>query len=120
MARGRFISFEGVDGAGKSTQVRAVAAAVEARGLDFIVTREPGGTPLGEAVRALVLGQYQGPHRLSQRRAARLAGDYEIQSAGLQGCSDGVHLGTLAGAIDAFEGNESAARHGPAVAASII
>ena len=61
MARGRFISFEGVDGAGKSTQVHAVAAALQARGLDFIVTREPGGTPLGEAVRSLVLGQEMAP-----------------------------------------------------------
>jgi dTMP kinase len=61
MMRGRFISFEGVDGAGKSTQVQAVAAALQIRGLDFIVTREPGGTPLGEAVRALVLGQQMTP-----------------------------------------------------------
>jgi len=61
MARGRFISFEGVDGAGKSTQVDAVAEALRSRGLDFIATREPGGTPLGEAVRSLVLGQAMAP-----------------------------------------------------------
>jgi len=61
MARGRFISFEGVDGAGKSTQLQAVAHVLQAGGLDFIATREPGGTPLGEAIRGLVLGQAMAP-----------------------------------------------------------
>lgn len=61
MARGRFISFEGVDGAGKSTQVQAVAAALAARAVPTVVTREPGGTALGEAVRAIVLAQPMTP-----------------------------------------------------------
>ncbi len=56
-ARGRLITFEGVDGAGKSTQVDAVAAGLRARGVDFARTREPGGTPLGEALRELSLGR---------------------------------------------------------------
>jgi len=55
-ARGRFITFEGIDGAGKSTQIAAVVAAVKARGLEVVQTREPGGTPLAEKLRALVLG----------------------------------------------------------------
>ncbi len=55
--RGRLITFEGVDGAGKSTQVEAVAAALRARGVAFVHTREPGGTPLGEALRELSLGR---------------------------------------------------------------
>jgi dTMP kinase len=61
MARGRFISFEGVDGAGKSTQVAAVAGALRERGVDCVLTREPGGTPLGELLRSLVLGQDMAP-----------------------------------------------------------
>jgi dTMP kinase len=53
--RGRFITLEGIDGAGKSTQLAYVADYLRARGVDPVVTREPGGTPLGERVRELVL-----------------------------------------------------------------
>ena len=55
MAQGKFISFEGVDGAGKSTHVGAVAQYLRDRGLQVITTREPGGTPLGEKLRELLL-----------------------------------------------------------------
>ncbi len=55
MARGRFISLEGGEGAGKSTQLTALAAALEGRGLSMMVTREPGGSPGAEAIRALLL-----------------------------------------------------------------
>lgn len=55
--RGRFITFEGIDGAGKSTQIDAVAAALRTRGLPVVITREPGGTPIGEALRELILNQ---------------------------------------------------------------
>jgi dTMP kinase len=51
----RFITFEGIEGVGKSTQVAALAAALSARGILHLVTREPGGTPLAEKIRALVL-----------------------------------------------------------------
>jgi len=53
---GRFISLEGGEGMGKSTQVRALAAALTKRGVDCIVTREPGGSPGAEAIRELLLG----------------------------------------------------------------
>ncbi|MBX9962977.1 MAG: dTMP kinase [Burkholderiales bacterium] len=53
--RGRFITFEGIDGAGKSTHLRTVQAWLAARGLTVVVTREPGGTPIGEAIRQLLL-----------------------------------------------------------------
>lgn len=52
---GRFLSLEGGEGAGKSTQVRALAAAIEARGIPVIVTREPGGSEGAEAIRALLM-----------------------------------------------------------------
>ena len=52
---GLFISFEGIDGAGKSTHIEAVAQAFEAQGRAVIRTREPGGTPLAERLRELVL-----------------------------------------------------------------
>ena len=55
MTHGRFIAFEGGEGAGKSTQVRMLATALERRGLAVTITREPGGTPGAEAIRALLL-----------------------------------------------------------------
>ena len=53
--RGRFITVEGIEGAGKSTQIEAIGAFLRARGRRALVTREPGGTHLGEAVRGLLL-----------------------------------------------------------------
>ena len=55
MTRARFISFEGIDGAGKSTHIGTVAEHLRAHGADVVTTREPGGSELGEALRALVL-----------------------------------------------------------------
>lgn len=52
---GKFISFEGIDGAGKSTHIGYVAELVKARGIELVSSREPGGTPLGEKLRELVL-----------------------------------------------------------------
>jgi dTMP kinase len=55
--RGRFITFEGIDGAGKSTHIPWFAQQLRARGQTVILTREPGGTPLAESIRDWVLHQ---------------------------------------------------------------
>lgn len=57
MARGRFISFEGIDGAGKSTQHAWLVEHLRQQGRTVIATREPGGTPLGEKLRSLLLAE---------------------------------------------------------------
>jgi dTMP kinase len=54
-ARGKFITFEGLDGSGKSTQVEKLARSLRARGLSVTVTREPGGTSTGEKIRDVLL-----------------------------------------------------------------
>lgn len=55
MNRGKFITFEGIDGAGKSTHIAFVAECLRARDIDVMVTREPGGTSLGEKLREILL-----------------------------------------------------------------
>lgn len=53
--KGRFITFEGVDGCGKSTQLRLFASELRLRGVSVMTTREPGGTPLGRRIREILL-----------------------------------------------------------------
>jgi dTMP kinase len=55
MPRGRFVTFEGLDGTGKSTQLEKLASELRRRGLEVVTTREPGGTEIGEQVRGIVL-----------------------------------------------------------------
>jgi dTMP kinase len=54
MARGRFITFEGPEGGGKTTQAKCLIERLDARGLDVVYAREPGGTPTGEAIRDIL------------------------------------------------------------------
>lgn len=61
MERGRFITFEGGEGCGKSTQVRRLAAALAERGIEAVFTREPGGTRLAELIRGLLREELQDP-----------------------------------------------------------
>ena len=65
-SRGRFVTFEGIDGAGKSTQIAFVEHWLRGRGVDVLLTREPGGTPIGETLRELIL------HRPMQPRTETL------------------------------------------------
>ena len=64
MSRGVFITFEGIDGAGKSTQIAALATYLKEHGHEVVRTREPGGTPLAEKIRSLILS---GPFRFQPR-----------------------------------------------------
>lgn len=64
--KGYFISFEGGEGCGKSTQIKALAKNLEARGREVLLTREPGGTPLGEALRNLIQHDSEGQAMCSQ------------------------------------------------------
>jgi dTMP kinase len=54
-ARGKFITFEGLDGCGKSTQLERLAAVLRTEGIDVLTTREPGGTEIGERIRSVLL-----------------------------------------------------------------
>ncbi len=60
-SRGQFITFEGTEGVGKSTQLTNAASTLDQMGLDYIVTREPGGTPMAEAIRELLLAPRDEP-----------------------------------------------------------
>jgi dTMP kinase len=62
MPSGRFITFEGGEGSGKSTQARLLADALQQRGIDGVLTREPGGSPFAEQVRSLILDPETHPH----------------------------------------------------------
>lgn len=55
MSKPRFITFEGTDGSGKSTQARLLAAYLKAKGIDIVLTREPGGSPGAEEIRRLLV-----------------------------------------------------------------
>ena len=55
MRQGRFVTVEGIEGAGKSTSLALIEERIRERGIDLVTTREPGGTPLAEQVRDLVL-----------------------------------------------------------------
>jgi len=59
MTRARFVTLEGIDGAGKSTHLDWLRGRLADRGIDAVVTREPGGTPLGESLRTLLLDRKQ-------------------------------------------------------------
>lgn len=60
-ARGRFITFEGTEGVGKSTQLENAATTLKQLGVELIVTREPGGTPMAENIRELLLAPREEP-----------------------------------------------------------
>lgn len=66
MKRGRFVVLEGLDGAGKSSQAEALAERLRKRGLEVALTREPGGTPLAEKIREILLQSSETVHPLAE------------------------------------------------------
>lgn len=67
MTRGKFITFEGLDAAGKTTQIKMAAARLQKQGYPVTLLREPGGTPLSEAIRSLLLDPcYEGMNSLTE------------------------------------------------------
>lgn len=62
MAQGKFITFEGGEGSGKSTQARRLSEALRVRGIELVLTREPGGSPFAEVVRKILLDPATPPH----------------------------------------------------------
>src|SRR5690554_2900769 len=99
---GVFLALEGPEGAGKSTQVRRLEAWLRDRGRDPLVTREPGGTPMGEAVRSILLDSEAVAPRselllmLAARAALVDAVIRPALAAGRVVVSDRFHLSTLA------------------------
>src|SRR5207248_7849485 len=69
---GRFITLEGIDGAGKSTHMPWIAGRIESTGQAIVTTREPGGTPLGEALRTLILREPMTHDSEADRKSTRL------------------------------------------------
>ena len=61
MQRGRFITLEGSEGAGKSSNLQVICDLLDREGVDYYVTREPGGTALAESIRELMLGDWEEP-----------------------------------------------------------
>lgn len=61
LKKGRFITFEGTEGAGKSTLIKALKVALEADGIEVIATREPGGVPVAEKIRGIILADEMSP-----------------------------------------------------------
>lgn len=66
MNKGKFIVIEGCEGAGKTTQCKRLCDALISRGVDAVITREPGGTPLGEQIRALLLDPKYTPDAITE------------------------------------------------------
>ncbi len=70
MKKGKFITFEGIDGCGKSTQVKMLVSRLQEIGIDVITVREPGGTRISESIREILL--YRDTHELGERTEALL------------------------------------------------
>ncbi|MBK7705207.1 MAG: hypothetical protein IPJ30_05365 [Acidobacteria bacterium] len=64
--RGKFITFEGIDGSGKSTQLRLLAGDLRMRGLNVLTTLQPGGTPLGRRLRESFLETEENVHPMAE------------------------------------------------------
>lgn len=107
MSPGRFVTLEGGEGAGKSTQAAALAAALEARGLRVVVTREPGGSEGAEAIRRLLLEGSAGrwsPHAEALLFAAARADHVEKRIRPALGAGEWVICDRFLDSTRAYQG----------------
>ena len=89
LKRGFFLTFEGIDGSGKSSHLQCARMHLEASGVEVVVTREPGGTELAESIRGLFLGHVMSAHTKlysrSPRDAITLSASYGQRSRAARG-----------------------------------
>ena len=90
MTRGKFITLEGMDGAGKSTHLTWIPGFLQARGVQVMLTREPGGTPLGEKLRMLMLDKAQNLHADTEALLMFAARREHLDKVILPALNDGI------------------------------
>jgi dTMP kinase len=87
---GRFVTFEGIEGCGKSTQLGLLGDHLRARGLRVVATREPGGTPLGERLRAIILDPDADPAPVAELLMVQAARAQHVQRVIAPAVADGA------------------------------
>ena len=113
MKKGKFITIDGVEGAGKSTQIAFICDYLHRKGIDVVKTREPGGTDLGEKIRSLLLGlDNEGMHSDTELLLMFSARNELIQNK--------INLSTFTSTFDSIYGDKFSLFHNPNFRLDII